>query len=863
MPLFTSASGFQINGGTFIDNAGDMTIIHPTQAIPEQNIGSLEFAMEGPSHEDPWATYVASGPSFSNSLPSTFLPQEHKFNSQHHLGSLSTTSSSQDFTAGYHEQFYESVNSMGSEYPLSSFVPVAGTPGDFSEISPSDNPFGLTSTGLLPSPPLSAQIFSEEMQPQITPSSNLQLLTGPFGEPTLPGMGSVAGTSCQPWDDRSQEQRVINGGTFIGGNLNYFHTTVMPPSISADQAAGETNNCPPPSRIFHGRQAILNKMHEFFNKDIGKQHIYLLYGLGGAGKTQIGLKFINDSSLVEEHSNLENIGSSSQDALKWLATNQEDWLLFYDNADDPKIDLNRFIPQCTHGNIIITTRNPGLCVYAGAQSAVSDIEEGDGLALLLKSAAQDITPANERMAAEIVKAGAFISQSGTLNNYLDICRKNQAQLLSEKPAQSHDNYAQTVYTTWQMSFEQLSQPAAMFLQLCSFLHWDGISEEIFSRAARYRFQMAIPSREELKKPLEFLQQFTDPAGQWDTLHFLKVTNEIKAYSLMTLDPKRKSFSIHPLVHSWSQTTITDQQSYHSIMAAIMGMSIEEIPYDHQQLASLRLISHVDSLRHIKQDVMVDFGSQYGNIYYYAGQYEEAKGFYLGCLAKQKQALGDAHPDTLRAMGNLGWTYHQLSQLQKAAELEVIVLEKQKQVLGDDHPDTLWTMGNLASTYHSRGDFHRAQELDIAVLKKRQQVLGEDHPDTFMAMGNLAATYNHLGEFRQAEELEVIVLEKRKQVLGDDHPNTLWTMGNLGWTYYQLAQFQKAEELQVIVLEKRKKVLGGNHPHTLYIMRNLALTYRCLDKLSEAEELEAHVHNYEEALKASISDNSEGSDEEAS
>jgi hypothetical protein len=71
---------------------------------------------------------------------------------------------------------------------------------------------------------------SEEMQPQFIPSSNWQLLTGPFGEPTLPGIGSVAGTSHQSWDDRSQEQRVINGGTFIGGNLNYIHTTVMPPS---------------------------------------------------------------------------------------------------------------------------------------------------------------------------------------------------------------------------------------------------------------------------------------------------------------------------------------------------------------------------------------------------------------------------------------------------------------------------------------------------------------------------------------------------------------------------------------------------------------------------------------------------------
>jgi myo-inositol-hexaphosphate 3-phosphohydrolase len=89
--------------------------------------------------------------------------------------------------------------------------------------------------------------------------------------------------------------------------------------------------------------------------------------------------------------------------LKWLANNQEDWLLFYDNADDPKIDLNRFIPQCTHGNIIITTRNAGLCVYAGANSAVSDMEETDAVELLLKSAAQESSSANTKIAAEIVK----------------------------------------------------------------------------------------------------------------------------------------------------------------------------------------------------------------------------------------------------------------------------------------------------------------------------------------------------------------------------------------------------------------------------------------------------------------------------
>jgi hypothetical protein len=68
------------------------------------------------------------------------------------------------------------------------------------------------------------------------------------------------------------------------------------PGISADQTAQQINNCPPPSRIFQGTQAILDKMDEFFNQDIGKQHIYVLHGLGSAGKTQIGLKFINNSS---------------------------------------------------------------------------------------------------------------------------------------------------------------------------------------------------------------------------------------------------------------------------------------------------------------------------------------------------------------------------------------------------------------------------------------------------------------------------------------------------------------------------------------------------------------------------------------
>jgi hypothetical protein len=51
MPLFDSASGFQINGGNFIDNAGDVNI-HTTQFTTGQNsdpLGALEYIAQGTS----------------------------------------------------------------------------------------------------------------------------------------------------------------------------------------------------------------------------------------------------------------------------------------------------------------------------------------------------------------------------------------------------------------------------------------------------------------------------------------------------------------------------------------------------------------------------------------------------------------------------------------------------------------------------------------------------------------------------------------------------------------------------------------------------------------------------------------------
>ncbi|KAJ7315003.1 hypothetical protein DFH08DRAFT_820971 [Mycena albidolilacea] len=144
----------------------------------------------------------------------------------------------------------------------------------------------------------------------------------------------------------------------------HFTVNNLSASSAVIQASQIINHFPLPSRIFHGRQDILDKMHHFFTYNAGAPNIYVLHGLGGGGKTQIGLKFIYKSSsrtIATIETGLRNIavakysGNSPQDGLLWLTSNVKGWLLFFDNADNLEINLKKFIPHCNHGNIIITS----------------------------------------------------------------------------------------------------------------------------------------------------------------------------------------------------------------------------------------------------------------------------------------------------------------------------------------------------------------------------------------------------------------------------------------------------------------------------------------------------------------------------
>ena len=57
----------------------------------------------------------------------------------------------------------------------------------------------------------------------------------------------------------------------------------------------EPKICPLPVKYFTGQKKILDKMSQYFDSDHKSQHIFVLHGLGGAGKSQLAFKFLENS----------------------------------------------------------------------------------------------------------------------------------------------------------------------------------------------------------------------------------------------------------------------------------------------------------------------------------------------------------------------------------------------------------------------------------------------------------------------------------------------------------------------------------------------------------------------------------------
>jgi len=195
---------------------------------------------------------------------------------------------------------------------------------------------------------------------------------------------------------------------------------------------------------FIGRKDILDKLRKYFDSESASQRIFVLHGLGGAGKSQLAFKFIEESkdkrytnwsnklnsllltTLFLSFSDIFYVDATSEDtiqtdleaiapgntkrtveaSLRWLASQTDrNWLLVFDNADNVDLKLKQYFPSCSSGNILITTRNRELRHYTAkdADADVKGMELEDAKNLLLVQSRAENNGGNQVLAETIVQ----------------------------------------------------------------------------------------------------------------------------------------------------------------------------------------------------------------------------------------------------------------------------------------------------------------------------------------------------------------------------------------------------------------------------------------------------------------------------
>ncbi|KIL54948.1 hypothetical protein M378DRAFT_1047097, partial [Amanita muscaria Koide BX008] len=489
----------------------------------------------------------------------------------------------------------------------------------------------------------------------------------------------------------------------------------------------------PSSVFFTGRDTYLQALKDHFSpKSVSETKRFLLYGMGGIGKTQICLKFIeqygkkwfSDIFWIDASSEetielcLRQIAQkykvdstpSSESALQWIS-DRNDWLMVFDNADGGYQLVEKFIPSGNGGGILITSRDKGLARTSGSHSLeVIEMGEEEAIGMLLKSAMINDNSVNVTLAAQklvaalgcvplaIDQAGAYMQLCGCeLDYYLELFSKHRAKLMSDQEFRGASLYKYSTYGTWEICIEEIkhraegensaqsfaAQSALILHNIFAFLHQDNISGEMFKNAAQNFVKRKGEKTNSLPQSVSLLDSktlFLNDDEDWDALQFQAGIKVLLSFSLIRSNGML--YSVHPLIQTWSRDR-------------------------------LLVANRSDCCRKSRALLACAVKLDYDNINYR----------FCALLAP-----------------------HIRTNSEHATQC----------VLGDEYYDD--ENARFGLVFDTAGDWNHAEELDSEALNARETTLGVDHPDTLTAMANLAATYVNQGKWKEAESLQVKVME---------------------------------------------------------------------------------------------------------
>ncbi|MFE5080826.1 FxSxx-COOH system tetratricopeptide repeat protein [Streptomyces mirabilis] len=615
-------------------------------------------------------------------------------------------------------------------------------------------------------------------------------------------------------------------------------------------AAPGTSNLPP-ATLCLGREDelaqlrhILASQHEGAITQSGAVH-----GLGGIGKSALALHYshryrhdytliwwINAATPDEIEASLAGLthrlaphwattagqGAQVAWAVQWLAWHPG-WLLVYDNVEDPD-DLAPYIGALHQGHHLTTSRRTTGWPDAAPILTLGSLDPTDATNLLCRLVFKDAIPTARQQAEAralatdlghfplaINQAGAYLAQNRGIS--LDSYRRRLTTKLGKA---AHGVAAErTIAHIWNVTLHTLQQADPLAVDVLHTAAWLAPNE--------IPYDLLIPPG-------------TDPDD------FAEAVGTLAAYSMVA--DTGTTLSVHRLVQTVLRAAALNKQGSapSGLLDAERGIERLLYPDDPNTPAPPQqwrhIIPHVIAITastppgHTTEQTPTVY-SPVSNYLHDQGQTARAIPIFEHVHSQTKNALGEAHPDTLISYINLASAHSSAGNLKKAISMFEAALVRHEQILGDAHPHTLSNRNNLASAYAAIGDYKRAIPLFERNLEQRIEVLGETHLDTLTSRNNLAYGHEVAGELSRAIFMYEMNLAKYRQIFGEDHAKTLYSRNNLSHAYEQAGHFRQALSGYEITLAKRVEVLGDTHPDTLQSRNNLARAYQRTGNLERA------------------------------
>ena len=594
--------------------------------------------------------------------------------------------------------------------------------------------------------------------------------------------------------------------------------------------------------------------------------IIVVWGLGGAGKSQLVLNYIREyrrdyaavfwieagskESIERDYVQIYRLLYGRQidtgpgivkveDAVpavkRWFHGREGRWLVILDSADTidndrdkSYIDLDYFLPDAPGVHIVITSRSSTAKEITTLEAVeVADMELLEAVELFqrcakIKEKGQDIATEVAHIVKElgclalaITLAGSYVSVtprlSSDIRRYLPEYLQRRKELLRQRAKRHIHQYRESVLSTWEVSFEAIKDhdpAAARLLGLLAFVNFEDIFLGLFDRDGA-DILASTPARitelsEATISPDKTWRTFLFCGQKWTAYDLESAFGTLQNYSLIQWKSDQGSYVMHKLVHAWGQDRLEAdrQRQLSSLALELIADATAQDKIDPSY--QLRLVPHI----------MASF-----NIFSLLHKL-------LDELTVGRLAMID------RIVGFL----FKIGRWPEAYIIQMFHFRKAEKILGKEHPDTLKSMNNLAEVLSSQGNYEEAERIHRQALALRETVLGKEHPSTLASINNLASVLSRQGKYEEAERIHRQALALTETVLGKEHPDTLTSINNLAEVLSSQGNYEEAERIHRQALALTETVLGKEHPDTLTSMNNLAEVLSSQGNYEEAERI---------------------------